>query len=242
MTIYPAIDLRDGKCVRLFQGDYSQETIYADDPSEVAKRFEAEGAEALHVVDLDGARSGTPANLQAVGAIAKAVGIPVQFGGGIRTLQTAREALERGVHRVVIGSKLIDSPDFAEAIFGMLGESAAAGIDSREGMVAISGWTETSSISAVDLARRMEHLGARRFVVTDIARDGALQGPNLEFFKSMAGAVQGKVIASGGVTSLEDLDDVRRLGIPNIEGIIVGKALYEGRFQLGEARRTLAAA
>lgn len=235
MVIYPAIDLRGGKCVRLFQGDYARETVYAEDPCEVARKFEAEGAQRLHVVDLDGAKTGTPENLQTVQAIAKAVQIPVQFGGGVRTLQTAREAVEMGIHRVVIGSKLIDSPEFAEAIFAILGESAAAGIDSREGLVAVSGWTETSSIPAQDLARRMEDLGARWFVVTDIARDGALQGPNLAYFRSMAEAVSGRVIASGGVTSLADLEAIRDLGPSNLEGIVVGKALYEGRFSLTEA-------
>src|SRR5262249_29719481 len=150
---------RDGKCVRLFQGDYSQEKVYSDDPCEMARRFESEGAEILHVVDLDGALTGSPADIATVADICKAVKIPVQFGGGIRTLQTAREALNKGVHRVVIGSRLIDSPDFAEAIFGMLGESAAAGIDARNGQVATSGWTETSTISAKDLMQRMEHLG-----------------------------------------------------------------------------------
>jgi phosphoribosylformimino-5-aminoimidazole carboxamide ribotide isomerase len=242
LTIYTAIDLRDGKCVRLFQGDYAQETVYADDPSEVARRFEAEGAQALHIVDLDGARSGEPANLTVVGEIIEAVRIPIQFGGGIRTLETARAALGKGVKRVVIGSRLIDSPDFAEAIFSFLGESAVAGIDAREGLVAVSGWTEISAIPAEILATRMENLGARRFIVTDIARDGALQGPNLEFFKKMSQAVKGKVIASGGVSGLNDIGAIHELGCPNIEGIIVGRALYEGRFNLTDALQLLAAA
>ena len=235
MLIFPAIDLRGGRCVRLFQGDYAQETVYDEDPCRVAREFEKQGAEILHVVDLDGARSGTPANLEIVSAICHAVKIPVQFGGGVRSLETARRALEMGVHRVVIGSKLLAEPEFAEAIFAALGESAAAGIDAREGRVAVAGWTETSDTPAADLARRIEALGAHRFIVTDIARDGALQGPNLDFLRTMAAAVQGKVIASGGVSSIDDILAIRHLGAPNLEGVIVGRAIYEGKFTVAEA-------
>lgn len=235
MLILPAIDLLGGRCVRLFQGDYRQETVYDEDPCRVAQEFAMQGAEILHVVDLDGARSGTPANLELVSAICHAVKIPVQFGGGVRSLDTARRALDLGVHRVVIGSKLLAEPEFAEAIFAALGESAAAGIDAREGRVAVSGWTEHSDVAAEDLARRIEALGAHRFIVTDIARDGALRGPNLDFLRTMAGAVRGKVIASGGVSSLEDIRAIASLQAPNLEGVIVGRAIYEGKFTVVDA-------
>lgn len=217
------------------QGDYAQETVYDQDPLELAQQFESEGAEILHMVDLDGARSGTPANLEIVERVSKSIGIPVQFGGGVRTLETARRAIDAGVHRVVIGTKLIESPEFAETIFSALGESAAAGIDARDGMVAIAGWTETSTISAEDLAQRMERLGARRFMITDIARDGALVGPNLDFLRKVADSVRSKVIASGGVASLHDIRSLAGMGLRNLEGVIVGKALFEGRFGLQDA-------
>lgn len=240
MLVLPAIDLRGGKCVRLIQGDYAQETIYDENAVEVAKRFEGEGAEILHMVDLDGARTGEPANLDLVGEVARSIRIPVQYGGGVRTLATAKRAIDLGIHRVVIGTKLLDSPEFAETIFLALGESAAAGIDARDGRVAVAGWTETSDIAAEDLAMRMEHLGARRFVVTDIARDGVLLGPNLEFLSLVANSVRGHVIASGGVSSLHDLKTLATQGPANLEGVIIGKALYEGRFSVRDALHALA--
>lgn len=240
MLILPAIDLRGGKCVRLLQGDYARETVYDEDPVAVAKRFVEDGAEALHVVDLDGARSGAPENLETAERIARAVDVPIQFGGGVRTLETARSALQAGMHRVVIGTKLLDSPEFAEALFAALGDSVATGIDARDGKVAVSGWTETSNVAAEDLAARMERLGARHFIVTDIARDGALLGPNLDLLRTVAEAVQGKVIASGGVSNLHDLRAIANAGLKNIEGIIVGKAFYEGRFGVSDAIHAVA--
>ncbi len=242
MLIIPAIDLRGGQCVRLFQGDFAQETVYDEVPADVARRFADEGAELIHVVDLDGARTGCPANLEIVEQICRSVPVPVQFGGGVRTFETAREAIERGVHRVVVGSRLVESPDFAEAIFFALGESAAAGIDARDGRVAVSGWTETSEVSAEDLAQRMEGLGARHFVVTDIARDGALLGPNVVFFHRIAEAIKGRMIASGGISDLYDFELMAEARIHHLEGVIVGRALYEGRFTVAEAKRAVARA
>lgn len=242
MLIIPAIDIRGGKCVRLCQGDYMQETIYSDDPVKMAKKFEDDGAQMLHVVDLDGARSGYPINLTLAGDIAKAVKIPVQFGGGIRSLEIARRAMDSGLHRVVVGSKLIESPEFAEAIFSILGESAAAGIDSRDNFVATCGWTEISSIGADELIRRMESLGARRFVITDISRDGSMGGPNMEYLYKMSHQVKGRVIASGGVSTLQDLQAIYALGLKNLEGVIVGTALYEGKLDLSAALKHFAAA
>jgi phosphoribosylformimino-5-aminoimidazole carboxamide ribotide isomerase len=235
MLILPAIDIRDGRCVRLFQGDYSRETIYGDDPAEVAERFEAEGAAMLHVVDLDGARAGTPANLATLQRIARHVKIPLQFGGGIRSLAFANSALDAGASRVVAGSRLAEDENFAAAFFGELGERAVAGVDARDGRVAISGWTRTTALPASEFAVAMERLGAKRFVMTDVATDGTLAGPNLPFLGEMAARVSGRVIASGGISSLADLRNLAEAGIPNLEAVIVGKALYEGRFELAEA-------
>jgi phosphoribosylformimino-5-aminoimidazole carboxamide ribotide isomerase len=242
MLIIPAIDIRGGKCVRLCQGDYMQETVYSEDPVKIAKKFEEDGAQMLHVVDLDGARSGYPLNLPLAGEIAQAVKIPVQFGGGIRSLDIARRALDGGLHRVVIGSKLIDSPEFAEAVFAILGESAAAGIDSRDNFVATCGWTQMSNVGADELIRRMELLGARRFVITDINRDGAMGGPNIDFLYKMSHLVKGRVIVSGGVSTLQDLQAIHALGLKNLEGVIVGTALYQGKLDLGAAVKHFAAA
>lgn len=242
MLVIPAIDMRGGKCVRLCQGDYMQETVYSDDPIKVAKQFEASGAEMIHVVDLDGARSGYPINLPLASDIAHAVKIPVQFGGGIRSLEIARRALDGGLHRVVIGSKLIDSPEFAEAVFAILGESAAAGIDSRDNFVATSGWTQMSSVGADELIRRTEILGARRFVITDINRDGSMGGPNMDFLYKMSHMVKGRVIASGGISTMQDLQAIYALGLKNLEGVIVGTAIYEGKLDLAEAVKRFALA
>lgn len=235
MLVIPAIDLHGGKCVRLFQGDFAHETVYDENPVDVARRFEAEGAQLIHVVDLDGALTGEPANLKTVGEICRSVKIPIEFGGGVRSLQLARQALAEGVHRVVVGSRLVESPEFADAIFFGLGESAAAGIDARDGRVAVSGWTETKDLAAEELAMRMQLLGARRFVVTDISRDGAMSGPNVDFFRRMGLAVAGRIIASGGISDLYDFEVLAEAQIPNLEGVIVGRALYEGRFTLAQA-------
>lgn len=235
MLIIPAIDLRGGRCVRLTQGDYAREKIYDALPSEVATRFEGEGAKLIHVVDLEGAKLGSPPNLDSVEAICRAVSIPIEFGGGVRSLETAHRVLDLGAARVVLGSRLVASLDAAKELFAELGEKAVAGIDAREGKVAVEGWLETSELVAADFARRLEGVGARRFIVTDIARDGALLGPNFEFLASMLKAVSSPVIASGGVASLSDLEALCGLSSSNLEGVIVGKAIYEGRFSVKEA-------
>lgn len=239
MLILPAIDLRGGECVRLTQGDYARETQYHRDVVEVAQEFASAGAEVLHVVDLDGARDGVPANLALVERIVKDGGIPVEFGGGIRSLETARRVLDLGVLRVVVGTKLIQDRDLADQFFTEFGDRVVAGIDARDGKVATVGWIETSDVTAKGLAQRVEGSGCKRIILTDIARDGALVGPNLSLLREVVDAVTIPVIASGGVAEISDLLAIQHAFPTGVEGIIVGKALYEGRFSLEEANAAL---
>ncbi|MGV3617079.1 MAG: 1-(5-phosphoribosyl)-5-[(5-phosphoribosylamino)methylideneamino]imidazole-4-carboxamide isomerase [Fimbriimonas sp.] len=240
MLIIPAIDLRGGRCVRLTQGDYGRETVYDLDPVEVALGFGREGAEIVHVVDLDGAKSGAPENLEIVARIVREGGLPVEFGGGVRSLETARRLLDLGVARVVVGSKLVQDAELSARFFSELGDRVVAGIDAREGKVATIGWTETSGVSAVELAQRVEAAGCRRIILTDIARDGALRGPNVDLLREVVGAVSIPVIASGGVSVVEDLRVLREAFPAGVEGVIVGKAIYEDRFTVAEAVAALA--
>ncbi|MFB3880349.1 MAG: 1-(5-phosphoribosyl)-5-[(5-phosphoribosylamino)methylideneamino]imidazole-4-carboxamide isomerase [Armatimonadota bacterium] len=232
MEIIPAIDLRGGRCVRLLQGDYAKETVFSEDPGEMARHWEEEGAPRLHVVDLDGAREGKPANLAVIGEICEAVAIPVQLGGGIRDELTARRALDLGVQRVIIGTAALD-PLKAEALAASLGDSVVAGIDAKGGMVAVRGWLEVTHTKATELARRLISAGFRWLVYTDIARDGMLQGANVPAMRAMIEAVpEAHVIASGGITTAED---VRKLKQAGAAGAIIGMALYSRRLTLKEA-------
>jgi phosphoribosylformimino-5-aminoimidazole carboxamide ribotide isomerase len=242
--LIPAIDIRGGRCVRLYQGDYERETVYAEDPVAVARRWEAEGATRLHVVDLDAARTGEPANLPVIARIAAAVGIPVQMGGGIRTPAAARRVLAAGVQRAVVGTAAAASPDVARALFQELGDRLILGLDARDGRVAVAGWRETTPWDALELATAMSGAGAPRIIYTDIATDGTGGGPSLDSTRRLAEAVAVPVIASGGVGSLEHVLAVARLAASvaaaggTIEGVIVGRALYTGALSLPE---TLAA-
>jgi len=232
MEIIPAIDLRAGQCVRLVQGDYGKETVFSEDPVEMARHWEEQGAPRLHVVDLDGAREGQPRNLSVVADICGAVAIPVQLGGGIRDKLTASRALDMGVQRVIIGTAALDRA-VARRLAASLGESLVAGIDARDGMVAVRGWREATQTKAVHLARDLVALGFRWIVYTDIASDGTLKGANLPAMREMIKAVpDARVIASGGVTTVED---VRRLKQAGAAGAIIGMALYTGRLSLQEA-------
>ncbi len=242
MLIIPAIDLRGGKCVRLTQGDYSREKIYEGEPGAIARQFRDEGAELIHVVDLDGAKVGEPVNLQALESIVNASDARIEFGGGVRSLQVAQRILNLGVARVILGSALLADTNMGREVLRELGERAVAGIDAREGKVAVSGWTETSDTEATSFAAALEAAGAKRFIVTDISRDGLLQGPNTNFLMSMARAVKGAVIASGGISEIEDLRKLVGLRLPNLEGVIVGKAIYERRFTVKEALEVLTVA
>jgi phosphoribosylformimino-5-aminoimidazole carboxamide ribotide isomerase len=239
MIVMPAIDIRGGRCVRLVQGDFSRETTYGDDPAEQASRFEGEGARWIHVVDLDGALQGAPINLHVVQAVRSAVRCSLQFGGGIRSLETAERVLAAGADRVVLGTRLLS--EGARELLKALGDRAVAGLDARHRMVAVRGWTESSPEDLVEFARKTAELGARRLAVTDVGRDGTMEGPNLALVAEVLDAVSVPVIASGGVGSLEDLRALRVLGDRGLEAVIVGRALYEGRFTLAEAVEALSA-
>jgi phosphoribosylformimino-5-aminoimidazole carboxamide ribotide isomerase len=241
MNLYPAIDIKGGKCVRLSQGDFAQVTTYSEDPLKVAKRWKAEGAQWLHIVDLDGARMGLPntANLEVLRHIIRQVGLPVQFGGGARSAEIVERLLNIGVMRVVVGTALAKDPALAEGLFTVYGEKVAVGVDAKDGFVAIQGWVEAIGEQATAFVVRMAKLGAKRFIFTDIARDGMLQGVNMVTLAQVAATVPGlPVIASGGVAGLADLDALRALratSAPNIEGVIIGKALYANTISLPEA-------
>ncbi len=235
MEIIPAIDMMDGKCVRLVQGDFDRSTVFADDPADMARRWEDEGARRLHLVDLNGSRVGAPQEEASIKRIVAAVNIPVQLGGGIRTLEIAQRMLELGVGRVIVGTSAALDSNLAETLFGELGERAVLAIDARDGRVAVKGWEETTSQAAVDFALAMQTLGARRVIYTDISRDGMLQGANIPAMKQMAETIDIPVIASGGVTSVEDIRNLKALEDVGIEGAILGKALYTQALTLAEA-------
>jgi phosphoribosylformimino-5-aminoimidazole carboxamide ribotide isomerase len=234
-TIYPAIDMRGGKCVRLLQGDYDKETVYGDSPFEMAKKFADEGAEWIHMVDLDGARDGRRVNDKFVIQAAKDLGVNVQIGGGIRSEADINHYLDNGVTRVIIGSIAVSNPEFAEEMVRKYGDRIAIGLDAKNGYVATHGWLNTSEVSAVDLGKRFADAGAETFIFTDIATDGTLAGPNVEATRQLALETGKSVIASGGVSSLDDLAALRQLRDDGVSGAIVGKAIYEGRFSVKTA-------
>jgi phosphoribosylformimino-5-aminoimidazole carboxamide ribotide isomerase len=230
LTLYPAIDLKGGQVVRLKRGDMAQATVYSGEPAAQARKFAATGFAWLHVVDLDGAFAGRPANAAAVEAILAAVpGLPVQLGGGIRSMATVEAWLSRGVQRVILGSAALKDPEFARAACQAHPGRVAVGIDARKGLVATEGWAQVSTMPALDLARRFEDAGAAAIIYTDIDRDGMLGGVNLEATLALARAVTLPVIASGGVASLDDLAALAAVAAEGIEGVIIGRALYDGR-------------
>lgn len=235
MQLIPAIDMIDGKCVRLRQGVFEDKTIYSDDPVDVATRWESQGARRLHLVDLEGSRAGAPLELETVRRIAAAVKIPVQMGGGVRSMEICRQVLDIGVDRVIIGTSAATDRVFAETVFHSLGEQAILGLDAKNGKVAVKGWEETTEEEAVEFAVRMQACGARRVIYTDISRDGMMQGVNIEAMRQMAEALNIPVIASGGVSTLEDIDNLKLLEDIGIEGAILGKALYTGNIELSQA-------
>lgn len=234
-TIYPAIDMRGGKCVRLLQGDYDKETIYADNPFEMAQTFATNGAEWIHMVDLDGAKDGKRVNDAFVIRAAKELGVKVQIGGGIRTEEDIAHYLDNGVNRVIIGSVAVSDPEFAIEMIRKYGEKIVIGIDAKNGYVATHGWLDTSTVKATDLGKRFAEAGAETFIFTDIATDGTLAGPNVEAIVEMAVQTGKGVIASGGVSQLADLSKLLSYEDKGVSGAIVGKALYENRFTLVEA-------
>lgn len=235
-TIFPAIDLKDGRVVRLRQGQADAVTVYSDDPGAMALRWQNEGGRYLHIVDLDGAFGGEPKNWESVRKILAAIKIPVELGGGLRTEQQIQSALEMGVTRCVVGTKACESPAFVQALVKQFGERIVVGVDARDGMVAVRGWTEKTSLVARDFVTQIAELGVKTIIYTDIATDGMMTGPNLQAMAQIADAALPHggmdIIASGGVSAEKDIAALKALGKKNLVGVIVGKALYEGKIDL----------
>lgn len=239
MILIPAIDIRSGKTVRLTEGDYSRQTSYEILPEEAAQGFEQDGAEWIHIVDLDGAKAGSPVNLETFERVRAAVACRIEAGGGVRSLEAARALLDLGIDRVVAGTRVVTDPELARRLFGELGPRAVAGIDMKDGMAATHGWQEVSELSGMELALQLQEMGCERAVVTDIATDGQLAGPNLPLMKEFASSLSMKIVASGGVAALGDLEALSQTGV---EAVIVGKAFYEGRFTVAQALGVLSQA
>ncbi|NQW21144.1 MAG: 1-(5-phosphoribosyl)-5-[(5-phosphoribosylamino)methylideneamino]imidazole-4-carboxamide isomerase [Chloroflexi bacterium] len=237
MDILPAIDLRNGHCVRLTQGDYNRETVFDDDPVAVAKRWVDQGARRIHIVDLDGARDGVRGNAEAVAAIIEAIDIPIQLGGGVRDSAEARRLIDIGVDRVIIGTAAIEAPDEVQAMIKDVGaEHVIVGVDAKDGMVQTRGWLEQSDVTAVELAQRMVNLGVRRFIYTDTSRDGTLTHPNFDAVAELHDNLRYPIIVAGGIASIEDLVGLAKLGV---EGAISGMAIYSGAIDLKSAIETI---
>lgn len=232
MIIYPALDVKEGRCVRLLQGNFEKETIYSENPMEVAMKWESLGAQYLHVVDLDGARTGVPMNIPTISELAVKLAIPVQLGGGIRTIDMIEVLLCRGIERVILGTTAVKDRELVKRVVETFEGNVVIGIDAKEGNVAIEGWTVTSDLSAVEFAKRMQDIGASTIIYTDISKDGMLTGPNLKAMEEMVSAVDIDIIASGGVGKLEDIKALKETGVA---GAIVGKALYTGDIDLVQA-------
>lgn len=236
MEIIPAIDIKDGRCVRLYQGDFQQVTVYDADPVAVAQRWIDQGAPRLHLVDLDGARSGRPVHTDVIRAIVQSINAPVQLGGGLRSIEAVERALDLGVQRVVLGTAAVKQPDLIAHLVQQFGDAIAIAIDARNGMAATAGWTETAAVSAIDLLERMATLGVRRIIYTDISRDGTLSEPNVAATGALVRPGGPAIIASGGISAIEHL---RRLAAVGVEGAIIGRALYTGDLSLHEALAAL---
>ncbi|MBD2021451.1 1-(5-phosphoribosyl)-5-[(5-phosphoribosylamino)methylideneamino]imidazole-4-carboxamide isomerase [Leptolyngbya sp. FACHB-36] len=239
MEVIPAIDVLEGRCVRLYQGDYTQAQTFDENPVSVARQWAEQGASRLHVVDLDGAKAGYPINLPTIEAIVRAIDIPVQVGGGLRDRQSAADLLKAGVQRVILGTVAVEQPDLVRQLCQDFPGQIVVGIDARNGQVATRGWLETSEVQATELAQRMAALGVAAIIYTDIHRDGTLQGPNLDALRDLATSVAVPVIASGGVSSVTDLLSLLALEPIGVSGAIVGRALYTGDISLKEALRAV---
>ena len=239
MEVIPAIDLRGGKCVRFYQGDYAQETVYSESPVEVARHWAGLGATRIHVVDLDGAREGAPVNVGVVEDIVSSVSVPIQLGGGIRTIETARRVLSLGVDRVMVGTAAVQSPELIKSMCKELGsEAMAVNVDVKEGYVAVEGWTQGTQVLAADLIRRMAEVGVLRFMYTDVARDGTLTEPNYLGIETVMSHGGSRMLVAGGISSVEHLLRLARLGP---EGAVVGRALYTGDIEFSEALQAVQA-
>lgn len=232
MIIYPAIDLRDGKAVRLVEGDFALETVFDADPVDAARRWQAAGAEWLHVVDLDGARSGSPANRDAVRTIRRSIDLPLQLGGGIRDQTTADELLQEGIDRIILGTAAAQETALVSTLTDRWHDRIAVGIDARDGKVATDGWLRQTDVVAIELAVELRSMGVHHVILTDIRRDGKLQGPNLDFLRQAQDRLGFGLIASGGIATLHDVRSVAQIGA---SGAIIGRAIYDGRIDLGDA-------
>jgi phosphoribosylformimino-5-aminoimidazole carboxamide ribotide isomerase len=239
LILLPAIDIRDGKAVRLEQGDFAKETVYDADPLDAARKWVEAGAQQLHVVDLDGARDGEPRNLEHLERITHELPVPVQYGGGLRSIVSAREALAAGAARVVLGTAAYSDLDFLDEALDAWGVRVVVAIDVRGGHVSVSGWTKTTQMLAPDVIRRMQGRGVRQFVYTNADRDGMLGGPDLDEVRGISEVIRGRFIYSGGIASLDDLRALKELRLVNLAGVISGKALYERRFTIEEAQELL---
>ncbi len=231
MIIFPAVDIRQGRCVRLYQGKKDQETIYNDDPVIAAKKWEQKGAKYLHIVDLDGAFTGDQKNKDVIRKIVKSINIPVQVGGGIRTLERAKEIIELGVERIIVGTSAVKKEGFVEELVEELKSKVVVSIDAKNGYVCVDGWVKSSDLQAVDFAKSLEEKGVKTIVYTDISKDGTMVGPNFYELKKLKKSVDINIIASGGIGRKEDVEELKRMGI---YGAIIGKALYEGKIKLEE--------
>lgn len=235
MIIFPAIDLRGGKCVRLIQGDFDKETVYSDDPQATALRWQAAGAKFIHVVDLDGARAGSPQNLPAIKNILDAVKIPIEVGGGIRTLDDMEKLLSLGVNRVILGSVAVENPALVREAVEKFGDKIVVGIDARGGFVAVHGWGTSSNVTVGKLAKEIVAAGVKTIIYTDIAKDGMLSGVNADAFANLAKFSGAQIVASGGVKSIEDIRALKAREVDGVVGVIVGKAIYTGSLDLKSA-------
>ncbi|NWG21598.1 MAG: 1-(5-phosphoribosyl)-5-[(5-phosphoribosylamino)methylideneamino]imidazole-4-carboxamide isomerase [Chloroflexi bacterium] len=236
MQIIPAIDIKDGRCVRLYQGNFQRATVYDDDPVAVARRWVEQGASRLHLVDLDGARSGRPVHADVIGAIVRSVQVPVQLGGGLRTEAAVASALALGVARVILGTAAVNEPDLVARLVQRFGDAIVVGVDARDGRVATEGWTDVAALRAADLVEQVAALGVRRVIYTDISRDGTLSEPNVAATAALVRPGGPAIIASGGISAI---DHLRRLAAVGVEGAIIGRALYTGDLSLPEALAAL---
>ena len=235
MIVIPAIDLKEGKCVRLEQGLMEKDTVFCDNPAEQAMEWQRQGAELLHIVDLDGAFAGEPKNRSAIAAIVKAISIPTQLGGGVRDMATIEAYLSLGIGRVILGTAAQRNPELVEEACRLFPGRIVVGIDAKNGMVAVQGWAEVTGVKAVDLAKKFEGYGVAAIIYTDISRDGMMQGPNIAATRELAEAITIPVIASGGVSSLKDIENLMSIEASGISGVITGKAIYTGAIRLAEA-------
>lgn len=236
MEIIPAIDIRDGQCVRLYQGDYRQQIVFDKDPATVALRWQSQGARWLHIVDLDGAAVGKPQNMSIVEKIVGQSDLLVELGGGIREERVAEELLQKGVSRIILGTVAIESPELVSKLCHRFGEAIVVGLDARDGRVAVRGWLKDTGVDVLQLARKMVEAGVKRFIYTDVKRDGTLTEPNFDIVRKLVSQLNVPVIASGGISKLEHLQRLKEL---RVEGVIIGKALYTGNIDLREAIRSL---